>query len=83
MLVAVFLVVMFTQTGFIGHDAGHRQISGSKRLDGMIGRIHGNLLIGPSYGWWVAKHNRHHAHPNQIGRDPDIGGRAGDSGTCG
>jgi fatty acid desaturase len=42
----------------------------------MIGRIHGNLLIGLSYGWWVSKHNRHHAHPNQIGRDPDIGGRA-------
>ena len=76
MLVAVFLAVMFTQTGFIGHDAGHRQISGSKRADGMIGRIHGNLLIGLSYGWWVSKHNRHHAHPNQIGRDPDIGGRA-------
>jgi fatty acid desaturase len=76
MLVAVFLAVMFTQTGFIGHDAGHRQISGSKRLDGLIGRIHGNLLIGLSYGWWVAKHNRHHSHPNQIGRDPDIGGRA-------
>jgi fatty acid desaturase len=76
MLVAVFLAVMFTQTGFIGHDAGHRQISGSKRADGLIGRIHGNLLIGLSYGWWVAKHNRHHAHPNQIGRDPDIGGRA-------
>jgi len=76
MLVAVFLAVMFTQTGFIGHDAGHRQISGSKRTDGLIGRVHGNLLIGLSYGWWVSKHNRHHAHPNQIGRDPDIGGRA-------
>jgi fatty acid desaturase len=76
MLVAVFLAVMFTQTGFIGHDAGHRQIFGSKRAAGLIGRIHGNLLIGLSYGWWVAKHNRHHAHPNQIGRDPDIGGRA-------
>jgi hypothetical protein len=76
MLAVVFLAVMFTQTGFIGHDPGHRQISGSKRLDGLIGRIHGNLLIGLSYGWWVAKHNRHHAHPNQIGRDPDIGGRA-------
>jgi fatty acid desaturase len=24
LLVAVFLGVMFTQTGFIGHDAGHR-----------------------------------------------------------
>jgi fatty acid desaturase len=76
MLVAVFLGLMFTQTGFIGHDAGHRQISGSKRADDLIGRIHGNLLIGLSYGWWTSKHNRHHAHPNQVGRDPDIGGRA-------
>ena len=25
--VAVFLAVMFTQFGFLGHDAGHRQIS--------------------------------------------------------
>jgi hypothetical protein len=48
MLVAVFLAVMFTQTGFIGYDAGHRQISGSKRADGLIGRIHGNLLTGKS-----------------------------------
>jgi len=38
MLVAVFLAVMFTQTGFIGHDAGHRQISGSKRADGPMRR---------------------------------------------
>jgi fatty acid desaturase len=76
LLTAVFLAVMFTQTGFIGHDAGHRQISGSKRADDLIGRIHGNLLIGLSYGWWTSKHNRHHARPNQVGRDPDIGGRA-------
>jgi fatty acid desaturase len=76
LLVAVFLAVMFTQTGFIGHDAGHRQISGSKRTDDLVGRIHGNLLIGLSYGWWTDKHRRHHAHPNQLGRDPDIGGRA-------
>ena len=76
LLVAAFLGVMFTQTGFIGHDAGHRQISGSKRADDLIGRIHGNLLIGLSYGWWISKHNRHHAHPNQVGRDPDIAGAA-------
>lgn len=76
LLVAAYLAVMFTQTAFIGHDAGHRQISGSKRTDDLIGRIHGNLLAGLSYGWWISKHNRHHAHPNQIGRDPDIGGRA-------
>jgi fatty acid desaturase len=32
----------------------------------------GNLLIGLSFGWWTGKHNRHHAHPNQLGKDPDL-----------
>jgi fatty acid desaturase len=72
LLVAAFLAVMFTHTAFLGHDAGHQQISGSKRLNDLLGRLHGNLLIGLSYGWWNAKHNRHHAHPNQVDRDPDI-----------
>lgn len=76
LLTAVFLAVMFGQSGFIGHDAGHRQITGSRRADDLIGRIHGNLLIGLCYGWWISKHNRHHAHPNEIGRDPDIAGNA-------
>jgi fatty acid desaturase len=72
LLVAAFLAVMFTQTAFIGHDAGHRQIARSRRVNDLIGRTHGNLITGLSYGWWVSKHNRHHAHPNQVGRDPDI-----------
>jgi fatty acid desaturase len=25
------------------------------------------------YGWWIDKHNRHHAHPNDVDRDPDVG----------
>jgi fatty acid desaturase len=70
--VAAFLAAAFTQTAFLGHDAGHQQISGSKRVNVLLGRLHGNLLVGLGYGWWVAKHNRHHAHPNQVGRDPDI-----------
>jgi fatty acid desaturase len=72
MLTAAFLAVMFTQTAFIGHDAGHRQIATSKRVNDLFGRLHGTLLVGLSYGWWVYKHNRHHAHPNQVDRDPDI-----------
>ena len=51
LLVAVFLAVMFTQTAFIGHDAGHQQISGSKRVNNLLGRLHGNLLVGLGYGW--------------------------------
>jgi fatty acid desaturase len=70
--VAAGLAIVFTQVGFLGHDAGHRQISGSRRTSYVLGILLGNLGIGMSYGWWVGKHNRHHAHPNTEGADPDI-----------
>jgi fatty acid desaturase len=70
--VAAFLAVIFTQIGFLGHDAGHRQISGSRRVSYVLGILLGNFGIGLSYGWWVGKHNRHHAHPNTEDADPDI-----------
>ncbi|WP_084265859.1 fatty acid desaturase family protein [Actinomadura macra] len=72
LLVAAFLAVTFTQTAFLGHDAGHQQIARSRRVNELLGRLHGDLLVGFSYEWWTSKHNRHHAHPNQAGRDPDI-----------
>jgi fatty acid desaturase len=58
--------------GFIGHDAGHRQIFRTRSANYIVGLLHGNLGIGLSYGWWVDKHNRHHANPNHDGKDPDI-----------
>jgi len=70
--VAAFLAVVLTQVGFLGHDAGHRQISGSRRVSTVLGLLLGNLGIGMSYGWWVGKHTRHHAHPNTEGADPDV-----------
>ena len=70
--VAAYLAVMFTQLAFLGHDAGHRQITGSRRVSYILGILLGNLGIGLSYGWWVSKHNRHHANPNTEGADPDI-----------
>jgi fatty acid desaturase len=69
---AVFLAVVSTQFGFIGHDAGHHQIFRSRRGNYAVGILIGNLGIGLSYGWWVNGHNRHHAHPNQRNKDPDI-----------
>jgi fatty acid desaturase len=71
--VAPLLGMMFTQLGFIGHDAGHNQVFGSRRRNRLLGLAVGNALIGLSFGWWVPKHNAHHAHPNELGRDPDIG----------
>ena len=70
--VATVLAVVFTQMGFLGHDAGHRQIFVSRRANYVLGVLHGNLAIGMSYGWWIDKHNRHHAHPNHEGKDPDV-----------
>ena len=71
--VAPLLGMMFTQLGFIGHEAGHNQVLGTRRRNRMLGFIVGNVLIGLSFGWWVPKHNAHHAHPNELGRDPDAG----------
>jgi fatty acid desaturase len=71
--VAPLVGMMFTQLGFLGHDAGHNQVFGVRRRNRLLGLIVGNALIGLSFGWWVPKHNAHHAHPNEMGRDPDIG----------
>ncbi len=70
--VAVFLAVVFGQVGFLGHDAGHRQVFATRRANYILGVLCGNLGIGLSYGWWTGKHNRHHAHPNTEAADPDI-----------
>lgn len=70
--VAGYLAVVFGQLGFIGHDAGHGQIRRGARANAVIGVVHANAMIGLSYGWWIDKHNRHHAHPNEPDRDPDV-----------
>ena len=73
LLTAAYLAVVATQLTFIGHDAGHRQIFRSRRANDLAGLVHGNLLAGISFGWWVPKHNAHHSNPNDEELDPDIG----------
>lgn len=70
--VAAYLGAVSAHIVFIGHDAGHRQIFGSRRANRVVGLAAGNVLTGLSFGWWVPKHAAHHAYPNQIGRDPDV-----------
>jgi fatty acid desaturase len=69
---AVFLAIAFAQLGFLGHDAGHSQVFRSRRANTVLGIACGNLATGVSFDWWSGKHNRHHAHPNTEGADPDI-----------
>jgi fatty acid desaturase len=76
LVVAAYFAVVSTQLGFLGHDAGHRQIFRSARANRRLGVVIANLGVGFSYDWWVDKHNRHHAHPNDEDKDPDIGAGA-------
>ncbi|WP_083473891.1 MULTISPECIES: acyl-CoA desaturase [unclassified Frankia] len=71
-LVAAWLGIAFTHIGFLGHDAGHRQVFRSRRGNDALGILAANLAIGLSFGWWVDKHRRHHLNPNHVGLDPDI-----------
>ena len=72
LLIAVTFAVVSTQVAFFGHDTGHRQVTRRTGRSRLLGLLHANLLSGLSYGWWVDKHNAHHAHPNDLDSDPDV-----------
>jgi fatty acid desaturase len=73
LLLTVPAAVLWARSAFFGHDAGHQQIGSSRQTHDLLGLLHGNLLVGMSYGWWNDKHNRHHANPNHTDKDPDVG----------
>lgn len=70
--IAAFLAVMFGQVALVSHDLAHRQVFRTRRPTQLLGRLTGNFYVGMSYGWWMDKHVRHHAHPNHEGLDPDV-----------
>ncbi len=65
---------LFGQVGFLAHEAVHNQILRSSRRNHLLGLLLFNLCLGGSAGWWASKHNLHHAQPNRLGVDPDLGG---------
>ncbi len=69
LLDAVFLAFVFTQAGFLGHDAGHLQIAKSTWRNDVIG-LAAAFLLGMSRSWWVDQHNEHHSNPNNLELDP-------------
>jgi fatty acid desaturase len=72
LIVAATLGVLLTQYAFLGHEASHRQVWESARVNDHSARWLCDLVVGISYSWWMNKHSRHHAQPNTIDRDPDI-----------
>jgi fatty acid desaturase len=72
LLLAAPLSVVSARMSFVAHDAGHSQIAACRDRSRLIQFIHGNLLLGMSQEWWNDKHNRHHANPNHVDKDPDV-----------
>ncbi len=72
LLVAAAFGLVLTRIGFFGHDAAHRQVFRSGPANDWLALLLANSVSGLSSSWWARKHTRHHAAPNQEGRDPDI-----------
>lgn len=72
LLIAAALGIVLTQFAFLAHEASHRQVMSSGPANDAVGRVIATFVVGLSYQWWMTKHTRHHTHPNQIGKDPDI-----------
>ncbi len=69
LLNAAFLACVFAQLGFLGHDAGHRQVFNGAPRNDLFGLMP-SLLLGLSRSWWIDTHNQHHTNPNDLDLDP-------------
>lgn len=72
LITAGLIGMVMAQLGFLSHEAAHREIFASRGWNEWTSRIIAGLFMGLSFSWWMAKHNTHHAYPNQEGVDPDI-----------
>lgn len=76
LVVLLPLLVLFTifrmQIAFIWHDLTHNQVFKSQKLNAFFWYIVWGLLSWLSQWFWKDKHNRHHEHTNQWGKDPDL-----------
>lgn len=71
----IFWGVVFSffsvQLSGLMHDAGHRAIFKTTRMNDLVGYLSAGLLA-MGYSSWKIKHNMHHAHTNEEDEDPDV-----------
>ena len=59
------------QIGGLMHDAGHRAVFNSTRMNQILG-VSCSILLGMVFDNWRTRHNTHHAFPNEEDKDPDV-----------
>ena len=73
LLLAPVLGMLTAQYGFLAHEAAHQQVFQSNKLNKYAGVMLADGFAGLAYGWWMVKHSKHHANPNVVKKDPDVG----------
>ncbi len=70
------LLIGFTsvQVSMVGHDAGHLAVFKSARANFALGLMSMSLSLGVGFWYWCDRHNKHHAHTNDVEGDPDLAG---------
>jgi delta8-fatty-acid desaturase len=63
---------IWIQSGWIGHDSGHHELTTHPALNRLIQIITGNCLTGLGIAWWKYNHNTHHIACNSLDHDPDL-----------
>lgn len=71
-LLAPLASVALLTMGYAGHDAGHYALSRKRWVNDVWGHIAMTFLCGFSFSFWRSRHNRHHAHCQEVGGDPDM-----------
>ena len=65
--------VLCTSISMMGHEGSHRSFSSSPKRNAFLTYLAFPLFCGLGSLYWREKHDqRHHAHPNVEGLDPDI-----------
>jgi fatty acid desaturase len=73
LLLIPLAAVPAASAAMIGHEAAHGSFSESKLHNELVLHLMFPFFGGLGAQHWKNKHNRqHHAHPNVVGRDPDI-----------
>ncbi|HSX24483.1 MAG TPA: acyl-CoA desaturase [Candidatus Andersenbacteria bacterium] len=68
----IALAFFTVQLSGIMHDAGHRAIFKTSKMNDVVGFICAVLIV-MGYSSWKTKHYLHHAHTNEEDVDPDLG----------
>lgn len=70
-ILSIMFAVFSVQISGLIHDAAHRAIFKSPKLNDMFGHFL-SATVATGYSNWRVAHDRHHAKPNQDGFDPDV-----------